>query len=131
MAHSSDGYREWTVNHDLGLIFLALMHGADDELDASELNAMSQKLRDWNESLAVEHVREIMDDVILVYMGAAGRAMLETAIASVGNSTSKSTRIAILQDLADIATADGTVVMGEVDFIQQLARDWGVERDLR
>jgi hypothetical protein len=36
----------------------------------------------------------------------------------------------VLNDLADLACADGAVVPGEVSFIQQLARFWEVDRDI-
>jgi uncharacterized tellurite resistance protein B-like protein len=129
---SKQVYPEWTVTHDLALIYLALTHGADDDLDSAEVDAMSRKLREWQQdTFEVDRIRKIMQDVMLVYVGSSGEQMLEAAIASVADSMPKPTRIAILNDLADIATADGTVVMGEVDFIQQLARDWGVDQDVR
>lgn len=126
-----ESYPEWTVAHDLALIYLALTHGADDDLDASEVDAMSQKLRGWNAYFKTDGVKKIMEDVMLVYVGTSGDQMLEASIASVADEMSKPSRIAILNDLADIATADGAVAMGEVDFIQQLARDWGVDQDIR
>jgi uncharacterized tellurite resistance protein B-like protein len=132
MGHNyKDDYPEWTVAHDLALIYLALTHGADEELDASEIDAMSQKLSEWNTHSSGEAVKKIMREVMLVYVGSSGDQMLEASIASVADEMSKPSRIAILNDLADIATADGTIVMGEIDFIQQLARDWGVDRDIR
>jgi len=132
MGHNyKDDYPEWTVAHDLALIYLALTHGADEELDASEIDAMSQKLSEWNTHSSREAVKKIMREVMLVYVGSSGDQMLEASIASVADEMSKPSRIAILNDLADIATADGTIVMGEIDFIQQLARDWGVDRDIR
>lgn len=130
-SNSVNEYPEWTVAHDLALIYLALTHGADEELDPSEVDAMSRKLAKWHEEFSVDGIRRIMSEVMLVYMGSSGDQMLETSIASVADSMSKPSRIAILNDLADIATADGTIVMGEVDFIQQLARDWGVDQDVR
>lgn len=131
MATPKEDYPEWTVTHDLALIYLALTHGADEELDSSEVDAMARKLREWHDDFDVDRIKSIMREVMLVYMGSSGEQMLEAAIASVGESTPKPTRIAILNDLADIASADGTIVMGEVDFIQQLARDWGVDQDIR
>lgn len=131
MNMEKQDYPDWTVTHDLALIYLALTHGADDELDSSEVDAMARKLRDWRDNFDVDRIKSIMREVMLVYMGSSGEQMLEAAIASVGESTPKPTRIAILNDLADIASADGTIVMGEVDFIQQLARDWDVEQDVR
>ena len=131
MTTSNQSYSDWTVTHDLALIYLALTHGADEDLDSAEVDAMARKLREWHDSFEVERIKKIMQDVMLVYVGASGEQMLEAAIASVADSMPKPTRIAILNDLADIATADGTIVMGEVDFIQQLARDWGVDHDVR
>jgi uncharacterized tellurite resistance protein B-like protein len=122
---------DWTVTHDLALIYLALTHGADEELDATEVDAMSRKLQEWHAHFEVDRIKSIMREVMLVYMGSSGEQMLEAAIASVGDEMPKSTRIAILNDLADIASADGAIVMGEVDFIQQLARDWQVDQDVR
>lgn len=131
MPKTKDDFPEWTVTHDLALIYLALTHGADEELDSSEVDAMSRKLSEWRENVELDRIKSIMREVMLVYMGSTGEQMLETAIASVRESTPKGTRIAILNDLADIASADGMIVMGEVDFIQQLARDWGVDQDIR
>lgn len=131
MSEIKKEYPEWTVTHDLALIYLALTHGADEELDSSEVDAMSRKLNEWLKDVELDRIKSIMREVMLVYMGSTGEQMLETAIASVGESTPKPTRIAILNDLADIASADGTIVMGEVDFIQQLARDWGVDQEIR
>lgn len=124
-------YPEWTTLHDLALIYLALTHGADADLDAAESEAMAVKLKAWNEAIDLERIRRVMQEVMLVYMSGSSDQMLETAIASVGTSMSKPRRIAVLNDLADIASADGMIVMGEVTFIQQLAREWDVERDIR
>src|SRR5690554_5036719 len=131
MTTEKQDYPDWTVTHDLALIYLALTHGADEELDSSEVDAMARKLSEWGQDVEIDRIKTIMREVMLVYMGSTGEQMLETAIASVRETTPKPTRIAILNDLADIASADGTIVMGEVDFIQQLARDWGVDQDVR
>lgn len=124
-------FPEWTLAHDLALICLALTHGTDEELDSSEIDAMSLKLSQWHAHFNVETVKRIMSDVMLVYVGSSGDQMLEASIAAVAGELSKQSRIAILNDLADIATADGAIIMGEVDFIQQLARDWGIEQDVQ
>lgn len=117
--------------HDLALIYLALTHGADAELDSAEVDAMSSKLQAWGHDVDRDRVRKVMHEVMLAYMAESGDQMLETAIASVGETLNKPRRIAVLNDLADIASADGMVVMGEVNFIQQLAREWDVDQDIR
>lgn len=131
MNNKDDTYPDWTLTHDLALIYLALTHGADEELDSSEVDAMSRKLQEWHAGFDVDQIKSIMREVMLVYMGSSGEQMLEASIASVADDMPKATRIAILNDLADIASADGAIVMGEVDFIQQLAREWKVDQDIR
>lgn len=131
METTKEEYPDWTVTHDLALIYLALTHGADAELDAAEVDAMSRKLQEWHQNMGIDRIKSVMREVMLVYVGSSGEQMLEAAIASVADEMPKSMRIAILNDLADIASADGAIVMGEVDFIQQLARDWNVDQDVR
>jgi hypothetical protein len=68
--------------------------------------------------------------VLLVYMSPQRDDMIDTAIVSVYESMPKPTRIAVLNDLADIASADGIIVGGEIGFIQDLARRWDVEGEI-
>jgi hypothetical protein len=120
----------WSPLHDLALIYLALTHGADADLDPSELEAMSIKLQDWQPGSGLKRIRQVMNEVLLVYMSPQRDDMIDTAVVSVYESMPKPTRIAVLNDLADIASADGVIVGGEIGFIQDLARRWDVEGDI-
>jgi hypothetical protein len=120
----------WSAMHDLALIYLALTHGADADLDPSELEAMSVKLQDWQPGSGLKRIRQVMNEVLLVYMSPQRDDMIDTAIVSVYESMPKPTRIAVLNDLADIASADGIIVGGEIGFIQDLARRWDVEGEI-
>lgn len=121
---------EWTPLHDLALIYLALTHGADSDLDPSELEAMSVKLSDWQPGAQLSLIRRVMNDVLLIYMSPQLNEMLDTAIVSVYESMPRPSRVAVLNDLADIASADGIIVGGEISFIQDLARRWDVEGEV-
>ena len=121
----------WTPIHDLAIIYQALAHGADANLDKNEIDTMAIKLNGWDDRFDIERTRKIMNEVLLVYVGESGAHMLETAIASVAQHLKKEDRITVLNDLADIASADGMIVMGEVSFIHHLAREWGIEKDIR
>lgn len=120
----------WSPLHDLALIYLALTHGADADLDPSELDAMSVKLNDWQPGTGMKRIQKVMNEVLLVYMSPQRDDMIDTAVVSVYESMPKPTRIAVLNDLADIASADGVIVGGEISFIQDLARRWDVEGDI-
>lgn len=120
----------WSTLHDLGLIYLALAHGADADLVQPEKREMALKLHEWNVDVDDgPAVDEVMHEVMLTYMSDKSDHMIESAVLSVAQSMPKPLRIAILNDLADMASADGQVIASEVTFIQHLAQAWGVEED--
>lgn len=121
---------EWTPLHDLGLIYLALMHGADADLDPTEMEAMSIKLTEWEPGRQFTVIRRVMNDVLLVYMSPHRDKMLDSAIVSIYETMDAGRRVSVLNDLADIASADGIIVGGEISFIQDLARRWNVEGEV-
>ncbi len=117
----------WSPVHDLALVYLALMHGADAQIDPAETATMNEKLKTWAKNFTPEKLDDIIRHVMLVYVGENGRRMLDASVVSLRQSLAKGQRIAILNDLADIASADGMLASGEVNFIQQLALLWDVE----
>ncbi len=125
---SSVGH-EWTPLHDLALLYLALVHGADAQIAAAEMEVMATKLKDWYPHASGEQISRVTEDVMLVYVSESGHQMLEACVASLKEYLRKGQRIAILNDLAEIASADGLLAPGEVSFIQELALTWGIEGD--
>lgn len=125
-THRSD-HSDWTPLHDLALIYLALMHGADAEIDPAETHVTAAKLLNWHPGEDESQVEQVMKDVMLVYVGGSSQQMLDTSVISLRETMPKGQRIAVLNDLAEIASADGMVVHGEISFIQQLAHHWGIE----
>lgn len=129
MQHSSESLN-WSPLHDLALVYLALTHGADSEIDPSESLVMREKLLDWYPAPVSNEIEGVLQDVMLIYMGESRRQMVEASVAALRQTLPKGKRIAVLNDLAEIASADGMIVPGEVSFIQQLARLWEVDQDL-
>ncbi len=127
----SSGPSEWSVLHDVALLYLALAHGTDLDIDPAEQVTMVEKLKIRYPDVGLWRVRQILQEVMLTYLGEHSRQMVEAAMASIKASMSKEERIGVLNDLAELATADGTIVPGEVSFIQQLASYWEVEDELR
>jgi uncharacterized tellurite resistance protein B-like protein len=104
------------------------MHGPDAEIAPAELQLVLELLnRRSKENLDVSRV---LDDVMLTYVGQTSTEMLAAAVASLSESMSDEQRLTVLQDLADIASADGMVYPNEVQFIVQIARQWGLEQFL-
>ena len=130
MAHPSEP-SEWSSLHDVALLYLALAHGTDMEIDPSEQTTMVDRLKEWYPEIGSSRAQRILHEVMLTYRGGHSRHMVEVAMASIKGSMPKDERIAVLNDLADVATADGALVPGEVSFIRDLARYWELEDELR
>ncbi|HEX7069567.1 MAG TPA: TerB family tellurite resistance protein [Rhodothermales bacterium] len=118
---------DWTPLHDLALLYLALVHGGDAQIAPAEMEVMATKLKDWYPGVKGQDIARATEDVLLVYVSESGHQMLEACVASLNEHLHKGQRIAILNDLAEIASADGMLAPGEVNFIQQLAMHWGVD----
>ncbi len=130
MARSSEP-SEWSTLHDVALLYLALAHGADLEIDPSEQETMVDRLKEWYPEVGPSRAQRILHEVMLTYLGGHSRQMVDAAMASIKASMPKKDRIAVLNDLADLAIADGALVPGEVSFIRDLARYWELEDDLQ
>ena len=120
----------WSQVHDLALIYLSLMHGADAEIDPNEQEVVAEKLTKWCPDVGHERVQKVMDEVMLMYVSMTSQNMLDLAVADVRASMSNNQLVGVLNDLADIANADGVLYDGEVGFIQHLARYWELEQEL-
>ena len=123
---------DWTALHDLGLVYLALAHGSDTDLSPDERNLMGEKLQEWSDraSQPMQETDKVLNDVMLVYMGGSGDQMLRASVVSLKETLDKPLRVAVLNDLADVASADGQLVEGEISFIQRLVREWDVEKEV-
>ncbi len=121
---------EWSAPHDLALLYLALVHGTDLDIAATEYTTMVEKLRARYAKLSKTRAEKILQEVMLTYLGGHSREMVDAAVASIKTSMDRENRIGVLNDLAELASADGTIVPSEVSFIQQLARYWEVDREM-
>ncbi len=119
----------WTLAHDLALVHLALAHGADADLDAAETETSRQRLRAWFPDLPEDDLDCLVTETMRVYMGEERAAMVETSVESVRQSLKRGEYVGLLNDLADLAHADGILHPGEVAFIQRFARYLGVQAD--
>lgn len=127
----SDAQPAWGPLHDFALICLALMHGTDEEAGPAEDEAVLHILAERYPEAGPERTRRALHEAMLTYIGVAGNQMLDIAVVSLRQTLPKQRRIALLDDLASIASADGSVMPAEVSFIQHLAREWDVEQELQ
>lgn len=117
----------WSPLHDLALLFLSLTHGTDADLDAQEKDAALRCLKRWFPRAKADQIRRASDEVLFVYLGEGRDSMIQNAAESLRQVLTPEQRIGVLNDLADLAVADGSVQPTEVAFIQRLATYWDIE----
>ena len=116
----------WSSLHDIALIYLTCMHGADDEIDPSEYSLVKDLIERRIDDESVD-ASQVLEDVMLMYVSQSSYDMVSNSIASISDESGRDLQISILRDLADIVAADGVVSPGEVHFITAVAREWGLE----
>lgn len=120
-----DASGAWTTVHDFALVFLSLTHGTDADLTPEERRTALAHLERWFPDHAAD-LGGIADDAMRLYMGTNRAAMVQTSVEALRQALSPEERIGLLNDLAELAHADGQIIPGEVAFIQQFARYLGV-----
>lgn len=125
----STGQLTLTLLHDLALIYLGLAHGADEDLDAAETRQIAASLRRWQPDKDPALIDHVIREATLTYLNGANPERVHEAVHVLKDSLSKDLRATILQDFADIARADGEILLEERDFIQQVADEWELDFD--
>lgn len=115
----------WTTAHDFALVFLSLTHGTDADLTPEETTTALDHLRKWFPDHSPK-IGGIATEAMRLYMGPNRNAMVQTSVESLRQALTPDERVGLLNDLAELAHADGQLIPGEVAFIQQFARYLGV-----
>lgn len=116
----------WSSIHDIALIYLTCMHGADDEIDRNEYSLVRDLIARRVEGSDLDPGK-ILEDVLLMYVSQSAYDMVSNSIATISEQSERDTQISILKDLADIVASDGVISPGEVHFVTAVAREWGLE----
>lgn len=112
---------------DLAYIYLTLAHGTDYELSEAETQVMLRKLNEWQPSLSEGQVRDVLREAMERYAEGLDERRLQDAIEAVKEGLPKKQRMAALNDLIQIANADGVFLDGEEDLINRLLAVWEVD----
>ena len=133
MAHDPTEERrendDWTTIHDLAMVYLALAHGTDNYLSDEELDVMTQKLRAWDQKLDEADARVIVMEALVVYLEADRDDEVSRSMLAIRADMPLLQRFAALEDLTQIAEADGIVLENERGLIKALQRIWNLDID--
>lgn len=112
---------------DLALIYLTLAHGTDEDLTDDEVDAIAGELHEWQEEVREESVLRAIKGALALYERDDALDQVNAAIQNVRENLSEEDRQLILDDLVEIAMADGQYMHEESTFIGELAGAWEVD----
>ncbi len=112
---------------DLALIYFTLAHGADEQLDDAEVDKMADLLREWQVQSPRTSVFRAVKEALAVYERDDALDRVNEAVDRVRDHVSAEERQLIMDDLLELALADGRFLHEESAFIGELAETWGVE----
>lgn len=111
---------------DLALIYLTLAHGTDEDLTDTEVDAMANALHAWQEEVQQESVLSAIKGALGLYAREDALDQVNAAIHGVREHLAEQQRQTILDDLVELAMADGQYLHEESLFIGDLADAWSV-----
>jgi uncharacterized tellurite resistance protein B-like protein len=117
----------WSLLHDMSLICVVLAHSTDNELVTSEIEAILERLHQWQPDLDEEALRDVVRESLHFYSSQPDRDALGASLKSIKEALPPIQRIAFLDDLVYIAKSDGVINENERDMIRSLSEAWGVE----
>lgn len=121
---SQERVPDWTLLHDLSLIYLVVAHSTDNDLSSPEIEAIISKLGDWNEGMSEQDVRDVVRSALRFYAEGPDEEALQQSIVAVKQNLPVIQRLAVLDDLMFVAEADGAVNEHERSMIDALAQAW-------
>jgi len=121
----------WSSMHEMALIYLTLLNSSDDQVRRDSVAMTRDLLLDWYPDVEKGRLDQVIREALLLQLGPASEQMLTTAVEALRQSLPRDQRIAVLSDLADVAMADGFVIPDEASFIERLAQEWDIERDVQ
>jgi uncharacterized tellurite resistance protein B-like protein len=118
---------EWSVLHDIALMYIIMAHSTDGELSEIEIQTMIDRLGEWEPDLTEETLRSILRTALHYYSQSPDRADIQDSVSAIKEALPRSQRLVILDDLITIARADGTVKEGEREIVESLSMAWNVD----
>ncbi|MGB5531282.1 MAG: TerB family tellurite resistance protein [Ignavibacteriaceae bacterium] len=122
-----DEDEDWTLLHDLGLVYIVLAHSTDSKLSDSEIAAMLERMSQWQPDLSESELRAILRDSLAAYAEGPGEEELTRSVSALKKALPFLQRLALLDDLTYIAESDGSFNEFEREMIASLSSAFDVD----
>ena len=117
----------WRALHHLAFIYLVLAHAPDSDFSPEERQLILKKLREWEPALTEDAVQEVLELAIDRYAQGPHPTMLTASVEAVKVLLPVTQRQAALDDLVQIANADGVFLDSEEDLLNDLRTAWDLD----
>ena len=117
----------WGALHHLAFIYLVLAHAPDSDFSAEERRLILTKLHQWEPGLDEDAVQDVLDRAIQRYAQGPDAAMLTDSVGAVKRRLPAAQRQAALNDLVQIANANGVFLDREEDLLNDLKTAWDLD----
>lgn len=118
---------EWSVMHDIALMYLIMGHSSDGELSSVEIQTMVSQLAEWEPGLDETDIRSIIKTALYYYGQGPDAADIGDSINAIKAALRRSQRLIVLDDLVTIAKADGDVTDTERNIVESLSAAWHMD----
>lgn len=117
---------EWSLLHDVALMYIVLAHGSDSKINEIEIAAMVTRLKDWQPELDDEAIRRVLRAALGFYSAGPNQQALQQSVQAIREMMPVVHRLVLLDDLVFIAQVDGDINDHEKKMIDNLSHSWGV-----
>lgn len=117
---------KWTALHHLALIYVSLAHETDDDLSTREIQAITDKLREWVPDAGENEILNVVTEVLSVYVQGQDKRLFSESVEALKTAVPVHQRSALLADLRFIADADGVTLETEREMIERLSNSWKI-----
>lgn len=122
-----EGDPEWSVLHDIALMYIIMAHSTDGDLSEVEIATMKDRLGEWEPELDKGMVLSILRTALEYYSQSPGQVDIQDSVLAIKEALPRTQRLVILDDLVTIARADGNVKVGEKEIMESLSNAWNVD----
>lgn len=117
----------WDLLHHLAFIYLVLAHAPDHEFSEDERHLVLRKLQAWQPNLDEHEVHAVLERALERYGQGADADMLAESVDAIKHTLPTTQRRDVLNDLIQIANADGIFLDSEEDLLNDLTLAWDVD----
>lgn len=118
---------DWSLLHDLGLLYIVLAHSTDNKLSDSEIAAMLERMGQWQPEFDEQEIRAVLREALRIYSQSPGRDELVRSVSALKEALPFLQRVAVLDDLTYIAESDGSVNDYEREIISSMSQAFDVQ----